>query len=159
MNICVVDTNVPKQANATEDVAEACKLACIEFLVDIMANGRVAVDAQHHAFDEYRRHLNDQGQPGVGDKFLRWLYTHRSPDPGSVVLEVNIFPQDIREPKAGYHGFPVELSGLDPSDKKWVCIYQAANADAIVVSADRGWEHWGPVLAGLGVVVRHMCPK
>ncbi len=80
---CLVDTNVPKTANlATQpdpnsDVSDACVLACIEAIEHVINKRGLIIDAGDEIFDEYRQQLSMKGQPGVGDRFMKWVHDNR----------------------------------------------------------------------------------
>lgn len=75
---CLVDTNVPKTANlATQpdpqaNVPDACVLACIEAIEHVIRKRGLVIDAGDEIFDEYRQQLSMKGQPGLGDRFMKW---------------------------------------------------------------------------------------
>ena len=75
MSVVVVDTNVAIVANGRKG-AEGdlrCRLNCVEKLEHVVQQGIVAVDDCGLIFEEYRRHLNFSGAPGVGDKFFKHM--------------------------------------------------------------------------------------
>ena len=80
---CLVDTNVPKTANlATQpdpqsDVPDSCVVACIEAIRHVINKRSLIIDAGDEIFDEYRRQLSMRGQPGVGDRFMKWVHDNR----------------------------------------------------------------------------------
>lgn len=80
---CLVDTNVPKTANlATQpdpnsDVPDCCVLACIEAVEHVIKKRGLVIDAGDEIFDEYRQQLSMKGQPGVGDRFIKWVHDNR----------------------------------------------------------------------------------
>jgi hypothetical protein len=80
---CVVDTNVPKTANLAQDpdsVSDdliACVLNCVEAIDHVVKNGGLVIDAGNEIFTEYRHQLSMSGQPGVGDRFMKWVHDNR----------------------------------------------------------------------------------
>ena len=86
---CIVDTNVPKTANLSADPAKVpqelanCVLLCIEAVDYVIKNGGLVLDAGDEIFDEYRRQLSLGGQPGAGNKFMKWVHQNRWSLPGS----------------------------------------------------------------------------
>ena len=75
-NPCVIDTNVPLTANGGED--PKCRLACVGALAALMRSGRLVIDDKFLILNEYKRKLSPSGQPGVGDRFLKWALTNQS---------------------------------------------------------------------------------
>jgi hypothetical protein len=80
---CLLDTNVPKTANlaidpaAIPDELAGCVLTCVEAVDHVVKRGGLVMDAGNEIFDEYRRHLSMSGQPGVGDRFMKWVHDNR----------------------------------------------------------------------------------
>lgn len=158
---CLVDTNVPKTANlATQpnpdsDVSDACVLACIEAVEHVMKKRGLIIDAGDEIFDEYRQQLSMNGQPGVGDRFMKWVHDHRwsLPDDHRVTITRN---------DDSYDEFPThdDLNDFDRSDRKFVA---AANAHQdrppILQATDSKWWGWKDALAEVGIAVRFLCPK
>ena len=73
-NRFVIDTNVPIAANGRNTHAdEQCQLNCINFLDEIRTKSIVLLDNEDFLFDEYKKYLSFHGEPGVGDKFFKYL--------------------------------------------------------------------------------------
>ena len=93
----VVDTNVPITANRALDPAAIadelvdCVLTCVEAIEQVVFQGGIVLDQGDEIFDEYRRELRMQGQPGVGDRFIKWVHDNRwsLPDSDRVVITKN----------------------------------------------------------------------
>lgn len=159
--ICVVDTNVPKTANlATQpdpdsDVSDACVLACIEAVEHVIKKRGLIIDAGDEIFDEYRQQLSIKGQPGVGDRFMKWVHDNRWSLP--VAQRV-----PITQKGDSYDAFPthVDLSDFDRSDRKFVAVANAhKNKPPILQATDSKWWGWKDALADVGIVVQFLCPE
>lgn len=157
---CLVGTNVPKTANlATQrdpdsDVTDACVLACIEAVEHIIRKRGLVIDAGDEIFNEYRQQLSMKGQPGVGDRFLKWVHDHR--------WNANKVTQ-VRITRNGnsYNEFPnhVGLRNFDPSDRKFVAVANAhPEKPPIVQATDSKWLGWKKPLAKAGITVHFLCP-
>ena len=160
---CIVDTNVPKTANlATQpdpdsDVSDACVLACIEAVEHVIKKRGLIIDTGDEIFDEYRQQLSMKGQPGVGDRFMKWVHDNRwsLPDAHRVTITRN---------GDSYDEFPTHdgLNNFDISDRKFVA---AANAHAdkpspsILQATDSKWWGWKDALAEVGIAVQLLCPE
>ena len=74
----VVDTNVAVVANGkSQQACATCVLTCTEKLQQIMSGEmKLVLDYGWRVLDEYMRNLNSSGAD-VGDRFLRWLLTHK----------------------------------------------------------------------------------
>ncbi|HPV04724.1 MAG TPA: hypothetical protein PLC24_09215 [Myxococcota bacterium] len=158
---CVVDTNVPKTANlATQpnprsDVSDACVLACVEAVEHVIRSRGLIIDAGDEIFDEYRRQLSMKGQPGVGDRFMKWVHDNRwgLPDSHRVAITEN---------GNSYEEFPTHggLNNFDKSDRKFVAVANAhVDKPPILQATDSKWWGWKTALAEVGINVRFLCPK
>ena len=157
---CLVDTNVPKTANlATQpdpdsDVSDTCVLVCIEAVVHIIRKRGLVIDAGDEIFDEYRQQLSMKGQPGVGDRFMKWVHDHRWD--AAKVTQVQIARNGD-----SYDEFPdhVGLKNFDPSDRKFVAVANAhSEKPPIMQATDSKWWGWKNALAGVGITVHFLCP-
>lgn len=117
-----------------------------------MQFGILVLDDQWLILGEYMKNLRSQGQPGIGDAFLRWVLTNQM-NP-SRCEQVSI--------STGSGGFPVvpdSLLDFDPSDKKFVALSLAhPDQPAILNATDTDWWHFRDELAAAGVVVEFLCP-
>jgi hypothetical protein len=158
---CLVDTNVPKTANlATQpdpdsDVPDACVLACIEAVEHVIKKRRLIIDAGDEIFDEYRQQLSMKAQPGVGDRFMKWVHDNRwsLPDGQRVIITRN---------GDSYDGFPThdDLNDFDGSDRKFVAVANVhAEKPPILQATDSKWWGWKDALAQVGISVRFLCPE
>ena len=71
----IVDTNVTVVANCkSEQASEDCEQSCINRLLKITSGEvKLALDDERRIIEEYRKKLSPDGQPGVGDVFLKWV--------------------------------------------------------------------------------------
>lgn len=157
---CLVDTNVPKTANlATQpdpdaNVSDACVLACIEAIEQVTEEHSLVLDKFDEIFDEYRQQLSLKGQPGVGDRFMKWVHDHRWSLPES---------QRVSITKNGdsYDEFPSHegLKNFDQSDRKFVAVANVhPDKPPILQATDSKWWGWKDVLAEVGITVVFLCP-
>jgi hypothetical protein len=158
---CLVDTNVPKTANlATQpdpnsDVSDACVLACIEAVEHVIKKRGLIIDAGDEIFDEYRQQLSMKGQPGVGDRFMKWVHDNRwsLPDTHRVT---------ITKTGDSYIEFPMHdgLNDFDKSDHKFVAVANAHRQKPPILQAtDSKWWGWKDALAEVGIIVQFLCPE
>ena len=157
---CLVDTNVPITANrvvSPDDIpAELvdCVFACVEKIGHIVNNGGLVMDEGNEIFGEYLKNLPFRGQPGPGDRFMKWVHDHRWN-----VAKVT----QVRIARNGdsYDEFPdhVGLENFDPSDRKFVAVANAhPEKPPIVQATDSKWWGWKNPLADVGITVRFLCP-
>jgi hypothetical protein len=158
---CLVDTNVPKTANlATQpdpksDVSDACVLACIVAVEHIIKKRGLIIDTGNEIFDEYRGRLSMKGQPGVGDRFMKWVHDNR----WSLHDTQRV---DISKNGDSYNEFPIHagLDHFDKSDRKFVAVANAhAGKPPILQATDSKWWGWKDTLAEVGITVQFLCPE
>lgn len=158
---CLLDTNVPKTANlATQrdpdsDVSDTCVLACVEAVEHVIKKRGLIIDAGDEIFDEYRQHLSMKGQPGVGDRFMKWVHDNRWSLHGT---------QRVSITKNGhsYDEFPEhnELNDFDNSDRKFIAVANAhPNKPSILQATDSKWWGWKGALTKVGITVQFLCPE
>ena len=77
--IVIVDANVAVVANEkSEQASPDCVLICIQQIERIIKEGQLILDDDWRIIREYMGNLRSQGEPGVGDQFLKWVLTNRS---------------------------------------------------------------------------------
>lgn len=151
----VVDTNVILVANGQHPgVSSECQARCAHWLDELMATGRVALDAGFEIVREYQHKTHASDGSGKGDAFLRWVLHHLD-NPARCDL-VEIAPDARR----GYEAFPFDsaLNGFDASDRKFVAVARThPEAPPILQAADCKWLDWSAALAEHGVRVQFLC--
>lgn len=151
----VVDTNVILVANGQHPgVSSECAARCAHWLDELMATGRVALDAGFEIVREYQHKTHASDGQGKGDAFLRWVL-HNMDNPARCDL-VEIAPDARR----GYAAFPRDsaLNGFDASDRKFVAVARThPEAPPILQAADCKWLDWSAALAEHGVRVQFLC--
>lgn len=157
---CLVDTNVPKTANLAIDPAAipdelvSCVLACVEAVNHVVNNGGLVIDCGDEIFTEYRKQLSMRGQPGVGDRFMKWVHDNRwnFPDADRVTITKHGDSYDEFPDHAG-------LINFDKSDRKFIAVANAhPDKPPVLQAADSKWWGWKDSLAEVGVSVHFLCP-
>lgn len=157
--LCVVDTNVAKTANLAiqpdpkSDVPDECILACIEAVEHVINKKGLVIDAGDEIFNEYRQQLSMKGQPGVGDRFMKWVHDNRWSLPDSQRVEIN-------KNDESYDEFPTNkgLNDFDNSDRKFVAVSNAhAEKPTILQATDSKWWGWKDALSECDITVQFMC--
>lgn len=156
----IIDTNVPKTANLAvnpmsvpEDLI-ICVQQCVSSITEVIEKGNLVLDDGDEIFDEYRGELSMSGQPGVGDKFLKWLHYNRYSFPESD--RVMITPNGD-----SYDEFPNHsgLTNFDVSDRKFIAVANAhPKKPPIVEATDSKWWGWKKALDESGIKVNFLCP-
>lgn len=156
MSSIVVDTNVPINANmSVSNELLPCALACIQIIETVIKKKNLVLDENDEIFDEYKHHLDFSGQPGVGDKFLKWVHDN----------QWNLPPENrVQITKNGdsYNEFPVHagLEDFDKSDRKFVAVANAhPKKPPIFQATDSKWWGWKDALSEVGIKVDFVCPE
>lgn len=154
--VCIIDTNVAIVANARDNrIAPECVIACGRALRHFsLDQSMLAIDNQWLIIDEYKNRLNQSGQPGLGDAFLKWVLTNMWNTERCV--QVPITP----DPSLGFGEFPAspELSTFDLSDRKFVAVALAhRDRPPIFEATDSDWWHARDALQAEGVEIRFLC--
>lgn len=149
----VVDTNVAIVANGRDTHAGiACQIACIEAIGLIREKRTVFLDDQDLIFEEYRRHLDFKGEPGVGDAFFKHIFNHMHS--GKRVRRIRISPNDHSD--RGFDELP--RNTLDPSDRKFLAVAVVAKA-SLVNATDSDWGRQASLFDALSVPLEQLCPR
>ena len=159
---CLVDTNVPKMANRAllpGDIPPDeldCVRACIDAVEHVINNACLVTDDTGEILAEYLQNLNMEGRPGVGDRFMKWVYQNCwTPPKGDRVK--------ITKDNSSYEEFPDTtkhpgLNNFDPSDRKFVAVANAHPEKPLILQAtDSKWWGWKDDLARAGITVHFLC--
>jgi hypothetical protein len=157
---CLVDTNVPKTANLALDPATipqeltSCVLACVEAVEHVVKRRCLVMDAGDEIFDEYRKQLSMKGQPGVGDRFMKWVHDNRwkLSDADRVTITRN---------GQSYIEFPEHdgLTQFDNADRKFIAVANAhPDKPPVLQATDSKWWGWKDALTEVGIAVHFLCP-
>lgn len=157
----IVDTNVPIVANANRSpqASPTCIVACIQKLQKVQTEQILVLDDDWHILREYMGKLRSEGQPGVGDAFLKWVLTNRT-NPKRCLL-IPITEQEDEHGNVEFDSFPndQQLNGFDHSDRKFVAVALAdADHPPILNAVDTDWRDYLSVLEKYGVRIEFLCP-
>ncbi len=157
---CLVDTNVPITANLAlnsasipQDLPLGCVLACVEAVEHVVKEGGLVLDSADEIFTEYRSKLSMSGQPGVGDRFLKWVHDNRWKFPNADRVK-------ITKNGESYAEFPAhdDLTKFDLSDRKFIAVANAHHKKPPVLQAtDSKWWGWKDALGEVGITVQFLC--
>ena len=156
----IVDTNVPIVANkAAIQASGICVLACVRWLNDIQCYHTLVLDDGWYILREYMGRLRSEGQPGVGDAFLKWVLTNRSNPLRCEQVHITA----IHDPLDGraFSEFPDDaaLAGFDRSDRKFVAVAQAHPEHPSILNAvDPDWWQYYDALLRHGIRIEFICP-
>ncbi|MET3058259.1 hypothetical protein CUB91_015145 [Serratia marcescens] len=151
----LIDTNVAVTANMHTDITNIpdemlnCVLECVEIIGKAIENGGLVVDEAQEIVEEYRSNLSMSGAPGIGDKFMKWIYTNQWKFPAKNMVK-------ITKTGTSYEEFPVHegLTNFDLSDRKFVATSNAhVDKPPIFQATDSKWWGWKEPLADVGITV------
>ena len=154
----IVDTNVALVASRRSGHAsEDCVAVCAERLKKINDDQvRIALDNRGRIIKEYRRKLNSNGQPGIGDAFLKWVEINW---PNSARCDlVQVTPVDGSENE--FEEFPDDpaLVDFDLDDRKFIAVAIAhPQKPPILQAVDSQWWDFRDALRENGVTVEFIC--
>ncbi len=161
-NKWIIDTNVPVAANYAmtpekigDDLMFCCVEKCIKTLEEIIKSGVVVIDNENEVFAEYHKHLSLKGQPGMGDKFMKWLHDRQW-------TPTHVDRVHLHKDGSDYVDFPQQegLLDFDPSDKKFVALAVAHKERPPILQAlDSKWWGWKDSLLNAGVTVTFLCSE
>lgn len=147
----VVDTNVLVVANGRNtNATDSCREATIDGLKSIVDQARIVIDAAGEIVDEYRKHCEAAGQPGLGDQFFRLVLRN---------YQGRIERVDVPKNQDGsFANFPDDerLKAFDLSDRKFVATAVVSRAK-IVNSTDSDWHEHFLALSESGVKIEFLC--
>jgi len=94
---------------------------------------KVVLDDQGHILQEYIQNLSMSGQPGVGDFFMKWVWSVQADL--RMCEKVQLTPRD--DQSEDYAEFPdnPDLDGFDRSDRKFVAAALASRLDPEILNA------------------------
>lgn len=122
-----------------------------------MATGKIVLDEGNWILSEYQNNLRSDGQPGVGDAFLIWVYNYQwNPQRCD---RVAITPT---EDGITFAEFPNDrdLTGFDLSDRMFVAAACAHLEHPPILNAvDADWWIFRNSLRRNGVTVEFLCER
>ena len=157
MMTVIVDTNVALVASGRSAQASPdCVETCAERLGQINSGEvKLVLDDQRRIIKEYQGNLNPDGQPGIGDVFLKWVEINWT-NPERCDL-VSITPDGSESEFEEFPDDPV-LKGFDPDDRKFIAVALAhPEKPPILQAVDRQWWDFRDALRRNGVTVVFIC--
>jgi hypothetical protein len=157
MRAVVVDTNVLEVANGRETHAPpACVIASARALQGIPDGGLLVLDDRWRIIKEYQAHARSSGEPGPGDRFLRFVLTNWE-NPERCEL-VRLTPRGDADDDFEELPDDPALVRFDRSDRKFVAVALASQHDPPIMNAvDTDWWHAREALERHGVQVEFLC--
>lgn len=145
----VIDTNVAVVANGRDTHAElTLQLECNNFLAKLLKNARhrIILDTEYEIFSEYKKYLNFNGSPGMGDILFKYVHDHMHMN-----KKIRLHPiTKIADMSRGYEELPI--NSLDPSDRKFLATAVVGSAE-IVNATDGDWAENKVLTQSLGIEI------
>jgi len=155
---CLVDTNVPKTANLAlnpntiPDELQCCVSACVDAIDAVVTKGHLVIDDGDEILTEYIQNLKLSGQPGVGDRFMKWVYNNCG----------KFDRVKITKDGGSYKEYPTDegLEKFDPSDRKFIAVANAhPEKPPILEATDSKWWGYKDILDEAGIKIEFLCPE
>jgi hypothetical protein len=157
--IVIIDTNVPLVANGkAEQASPECVNECTKRLNVLIQTGKLVLDSNWLIIKEYRNKLQSTGQPGVGDKFLKWVLTNYKNNSRCEMVNITEKNND----GCDFEEFPDDsrLENFDPDDRKFVAVSIAhAGNPPVLQAVDTQWWRYRDILAEYNVKTEFLCEK
>ena len=152
----VVDTNVAVVANGQSPQASSnCVDTCINRLERIIrGEEKLVLDSGWIILGEYLRNLRSSGEPGAGDRLLRWILANKD----RLCDLVPITPVDGSENE--FEEFPDDpaLEDFDPDDRKFIAVAIAhIEKPPILQAVDSQWWDFRAAFRQNGIIVEFIC--
>jgi hypothetical protein len=145
----VVDTNVGIVANGRDEDGPhrpESILACVEFLKQILEGSvRIAIDDRWEIIREYKNDLHSSGQPGTGDRFLKWVLINNANPERCDQIDIDAIPA------------PEQLEDFDPSDIKFIRTALGCPKPQIAEGTDGLWWYRRADFEAAGIEVNFLC--
>ena len=160
MTAYVVDENVPIVANdSSRQEPKApqadvdCRSACVQALKRVVRSGVLFIDSAGEVVENYRKHLDFRGQPGVGDLFYRHVMDHKYNRRKVQRVDVS------RDADGRFEALPAALANFDPADQVFVAIALVAPEQPQILNAvDSDYAEHTATLEGIGVFRHRAVP-
>lgn len=154
----VVDTNVILVANEQQpEVGKECVLACVEALLGLQGNGKIALDDADRIFNEYLHKTKPWSSQKTGDAFVKWLHDNRFNDARCDRVKLTPRPADDQD----FEEFPraAELSTFERADRVFVATALAhPDKPPILEACDTDYVEHRDALESAGLRIDFLCP-
>jgi hypothetical protein len=122
-----------------------------------MATGKIVLDEGNRILSEYQANLRSDGQPGVGDAFLKWVYNYQWNPERCDRVHITLAEDGVTLVE-----FPTDpdLAAFDRSDRIFVATARAhPDSPPVLDAVDTDWWLFRDALARNGVHVEFLCPR
>jgi hypothetical protein len=153
----IIDTNVLIAANGRDcpQVTPQCRLNSSQYLRNFQVQGIIVIDNRWLILNEYKNKVNQTGQPGIGDAFLKWVLTNQANFKRCEQVGINPLKD------SSFAEFPddPELAKFDQSDRKFVAVALASiDRPPIINAVDSDWLEFYEPLVKNGIKIQFLCP-
>lgn len=143
----------------TPQADAACGHTCVQRLATITQAGGLLIDDLGLILAEYTKKLGHAGQPGAGEKFVKWAFSNQAT--AEVVRQVAITRRSDHVWRQ-FDEFPdrESLTSFHKSDQKFVAVAVASRENPPILNAvDSDWWNHAAALTAAGVRVEFLCPQ
>jgi hypothetical protein len=148
----IVDTNVGIVANNRPDGQPQDRpffpdsvIACTNFLQVTTQSGRIAIGDGWEIIGEYQHKLHSSGQPGPGDRFLRWVLLNQANPERCQLIDIS------------HIAVPEQLTGFRNDEKFFRTALGCPDA-TIAQGVDSQWWHRRDDFESVGIKIHFLCP-
>jgi hypothetical protein len=130
----------------------------VQRLYLITQAGGLFVDDQGLILEEYTHRLGHSGQPGAGEKFVKWVFNNQSTP--TAVSRVTVTPRHDGGWRQ-FEEFPDQeaLKTFDRNDQKFVAVAIGSGENPPILNAvDSDWRDHFVALTAAGVTIEFLCP-
>ena len=155
---CIVETNVALVASGyCEEASADCVANCQAALRNVMSDGfSLALDEAGQILAEYKKKLSPTGEPGVGDRFLKWVYINQYNS--ERCQRVQVYPADADGLEYAELTSITGIGGFDADDRKFLVTALCAPIAAPVLNAvDSDWLDYREAIEAAGVRIEFLC--
>jgi hypothetical protein len=154
----VIDTNVLIVANdrESEQASPECVISCVNWLKRFTEEGILVIDSKWLIINEYKKKVNQSGQLGVGDAFLKWILLNWSNPSLCHFVHINQVSENE------FEEFPKSqsLKYFDYNDRKFVAVALThPERPAIAIAIDRGWNNHHKALSEHDIEIEFLCSR
>ena len=154
----IVDTNVAVVANGQSPQASSnCIDTCIHRIEGIIrGEEKLVLDNGWIILGEYLRNLRSSGEPGAGDRLLRWILANKD----RLCDLVPITPVGGSENE--FEEFPDDptLNDFDPDDRKFIAVaYAHPEKPPILQAVDSQWWDFRDTFHRNSIIVEFICEE
>ncbi|XDD52551.1 hypothetical protein AB3N59_20255 (plasmid) [Leptospira sp. WS92.C1] len=157
MNYYAIDTNVLVGANDNSPQLHSDDIVkCKEFILSVYENDIIVLDDKFLIIDEYFKNVNRSGQPGLGDRFAKYLWENQFNVKVCDLVSITPYNNNTEFYELN---LPENLRSFDLSDRKFLAVCKASQKNTQICNAsDSDWWDYSVKIADFGISIYFICP-